>query len=228
MPLVITRTVALLALSFAMGAFALRWRAAQRRPLAAEPFLPRNGIRRAAPGGAAADRAPAKGSPQRGLLYAFTLGMAPWAKESTRLHQLAYLRGIVFHGGIFTALAALLLSPIWSLLPKLLLYALAGAAAIGALCGVLGALARWFEPNLRALSTPDDFASVLLVALFQGLTGIALLNPAWLPALYLSAALMLVYAPLGKIRHCIYFFFSRRFFGLFLGRRGLVQTEAGP
>jgi len=210
MVLLITQIAALLALSFCLGSFALRWRAAQRRPFAA------------------ADRAPAKGSPRRGLLYAFTLGMAPWAKESTRLHSLAYLRGIVFHGGIFTALAALLLSPFWPMLPGALLYTLGGAAAVGALCGLLGVLARWFEPNLRALSTIDDFASLLLVVVFQGLTAIALVSSVWLPALYMSAALMLVYAPLGKIRHCIYFFFSRRFFGLFLGRRGLVHPEAGP
>jgi hypothetical protein len=32
---------------------------------------------------------------------------------------------------------------------------------------------------------------------------------------------MLVYIPLGKIRHCLYFFFSRTFFGKFFGRRAV-------
>lgn len=35
-----------------------------------------------------------RGSVRKGILYAFTLGMAPWEKESTRIHWIAYLRGI--------------------------------------------------------------------------------------------------------------------------------------
>ena len=41
--------------------------------------------------------------------------------------------------------------------------------------------------------------------------------------MYLTGAVMLIYVPLGKIRHCIYFFFSRRFFGLFVGRRAVIH-----
>ncbi|HEY6074527.1 MAG TPA: hypothetical protein VIV15_14350, partial [Anaerolineales bacterium] len=60
-----------------------------------------------------ADRSLVKGNPAHGIRYAFTAGMMPWAKESTRIHMIAYLRGIGFHIGIFTALAALLISPLW-------------------------------------------------------------------------------------------------------------------
>jgi hypothetical protein len=87
----------------------------------------------------------------------------------------------------------------------------------------LGEIARWAERNLRLLSTPDDHFAVILVSLFLAMTGLALLSPAWLIWMYLSAAVMLVYVPLGKIRHCIYFFFSRRFFGLFIGRRAVIH-----
>lgn len=41
------------------------------------------------------DVAPAKGSSARRVLYAFTTGMAPWAKERARIHWLAYIRGIL-------------------------------------------------------------------------------------------------------------------------------------
>ena len=43
-----------------------------------------------------------------------------------------------------------------------------------------------------------------------------------LVAFYLVSAAMLIYLPLGKIRHCLYFFFSRTFFGKFFGRRGVL------
>ena len=203
----VTAALATLAALFAVAAFARRWRETQRRPF---------GV----------DRSPAKGSPQGGVLYAFTLGMAPWAKESTRRHWLAYLRGIAFHAGIFAGLAALVSAPTWAYIPQPIRLFGAALTGLGALCGLLGATARWAEHNLRALSTPDDHAAVLLVTLFLTMASLALLNAAWLPAVYLVSAVMLVYAPLGKIRHCIYFFFSRRFFGLFIGRRAVIHPEA--
>jgi len=204
--LFLTQLLALAAFLFAIGAFILRWRWTEQRPFAA-------------------DRAPARGSPGRGVLYAFTFGMAPWAKESTRRHMLAYLRGVGFHVGIFAGLAALLASPWWSLAPDAFRWLLALVIGLGAAFGFVGEVMRRVEHNLRALSTPDDHASVLLVSIFLAATAGALLSPAWLTAMYVTAALMLVYAPLGKIRHCLYFFFSRRFFGLFVGRRAVIHPE---
>ncbi len=204
--LLITQVLALIALLFAVGAFALRWRSTQQRPFAS-------------------DRAPAKGSPQRGVLYAFTLGMAPWAKESTRRHMLAYLRGIGFHIGIFAGLAALIASPWWATFPTPLRWLFAVLTALGALFGLIGEIMRRVEHHLRLISTADDHFSVLLVTFFLAATSAALLNDIWQPAMYLVGALMLIYAPLGKIRHCIYFFFSRRFFGLFVGRRAVIHAE---
>jgi hypothetical protein len=58
-----------------------------------------------------AELAPIKGSPAQGILYAFTLGMAPWAKESARWHWVAYIRGIIVHVSIFAAAAFLIASP---------------------------------------------------------------------------------------------------------------------
>lgn len=73
-----------------------------------------------------------KGSPKRGVLYAFTFGMMPWAKESTRRHMLAYLRGVGFHAGIFAGLGALLVSPWWALLPQASLYLFAAVTGLDA------------------------------------------------------------------------------------------------
>src|SRR5689334_25347640 len=63
-----------------------------------------------------ADKSPIKGNISHGITYAFTKGMMPWAKESTRIHMIAYLRGIGFHVGIFTAIGAVIISPFWGYL----------------------------------------------------------------------------------------------------------------
>ena len=151
-----------------------------------------------------ADRSTPKGIPAAGVRYAFTLGMAPWAKESTRRHPAAYLRGIGFHLGIFLGLALFVAAPGWDRLPQTARLPLAVLAGIGALLGLIGFIARFSEPTLRALSTPDDYFAVLLVTLFLTTGSTALLAPAALPAFLLTSALTLLYAPLGKIRHCIY------------------------
>jgi len=169
-----------------------------------------------------ADRSPLKGNPTAGVNYAFTAGMMPWAKESTRIHSVAYLRGIGFHIGIFAALAALIISPLWDLLPTALSTLLAFVISLGALLGAAGGVMRLAEHNLRGLSTADDHFAVWIVTVFMALAALALWNPAFLVPFYLISAATLIYIPLGKIRHCLYFFFSRTFFGRFFGRRAVL------
>lgn len=169
-----------------------------------------------------ADRSRPKGQPAAGVLYAFTWGMMPWAKESTRRHWRAYLRGILFHLTIFLGLGLLVASPWFGRFSENTRQALAVATGVGALLGLTGFVARLIEPNLRALSIPDDYFSVLLVSLFLAAASVSLLWLEWLPLLYLVSAALLVYAPLGKIRHCIYYAYSRLFFGKFIGRRAVL------
>jgi hypothetical protein len=60
-----------------------------------------------------------------------------------------------------------------------------------------------------------------LTTLFIAVTGLAVINESFLIPMYLIGAITFVYVPLGKIRHCLYFFFSRTFFGKFFGRRAV-------
>lgn len=171
------------------------------------------------------DRAPARGPAGSGVLYAFTLGMMPWAKESTRRHFLHYVRGVLFHLGIFAALASLALSPWRPVLPPAVA-AGGGLTGMGAVMGLIGLLMRILDPRLRALSLPDDYAAAILVTLWLGAGAAWWADPRWTAAFYGFSALTLIAIPLTKIRHCLYFFFSRFFFGLFYGRRGVLRL--GP
>lgn len=168
------------------------------------------------------DRASQKGDLKAGVLYAYTLGMAPWAKESTRLHMMAYLRGVAFHLGIFLGLGLLIASPWVYLLPALLRGLLAVGAALGAVFGLIGFAMRWVEPTLKAISTRDDLFTVFLVSLFLAAASLWLIVPGAMPLFYLVSAAMLIYAPFSKIRHCIYFAFSRLFYGKFIGSRAVL------
>jgi hypothetical protein len=167
------------------------------------------------------DNSPIKGNISQGIQYAFTTGMLPWAKESTRIHALAYLRGLGFHIGIFATIASVLISPFWGYLPSLLSGALFWVLALGALLGAAGGVMRIIEHNLRGLSLPDDHFAVWLTTGFIAVTALALVSDRFMIPMYVVSALTFIYVPLGKIRHCLYFFFSRIFFGKFFGRRAV-------
>ncbi len=173
------------------------------------------------------DLARERGNMWRGILFAFTLGMAPWEKESTRIHWIAYLRGIFFHIGIFMAFGVLLVSPWLDLLPDLVVWLALAVTGFGALFGLAGIIMRLAGPNERALSLPDDYASVFLTSLFIALAFAVLLWPSVLPVFYLVTGIMGVYIPLSKIRHCVYFFYSKFFFGMGFGRRGVIGQSKG-
>lgn len=168
-----------------------------------------------------ADQSPVKGNISHGIAYAFTAGMMPWAKESTRIHLIAYLRGIGFHVGIFTAIATVILSPFWKFLPPLLSGILSWVLILGAILGAAGGILRIAERNLRGLSLPDDHFAVWLTTIFIFVTSLAIVNEAFIVPMYAVSAITFLYVPLGKIRHCLYFFFSRIFFGKFFGRRAV-------
>lgn len=168
------------------------------------------------------DGAVAKGDPAHGVRYAFTSGMAPAAKESTRIHLVAYLRGVGFHLAIFAGLLMLFSRPAWPMLPPAVRYLAAIGLAAGALLGAAGSIMRLYEPHLRALSTADDHLAVWLVTVFLTLTGLTMWQERFAVPMYLAAGVMLAYVPAGKIRHCVYFFFARASFGRFVGRRGVL------
>jgi hypothetical protein len=171
------------------------------------------------------ERARPAGSPAAGVRYAFTLGMMPWAKESTRIHLLAYLRGIVFHAGIGAGLLGLVLALWRPDIPSVLRALLVGVLAVGAVAGWGGFAARFVEPGLRKLSTPDDIVAVALVSGFLSVGALAWWDARWMAVYLLAGAATLVAIPITKIRHCFYYFFSRYFFGLFYGRRGVLGAH---
>jgi len=193
-----------IAVIYAIIAFGRRWSTVRQLPLAK-------------------DLSAAKGRSSRGVIYAFTQGMAPWAKESTRRHPITYLRGILFHLGIVVGFAALLGSPWIDRADAALRLAGAVIVTAGAACGIIGGILRLTDSHLRTISTADDHLSVWLVSLFLVSVAVGLLWLRFIPVLQIIGAITLIYAPASKIRHFIFFYFGRLFFGIHIGRRGIVQ-----
>lgn len=168
------------------------------------------------------DPSPPRASAQRGIVYAFTGGMLPWKKESATLHRLAYLRGIVFHIGIVSAILLLLLSIFVDQARLSGNVVLGTLLTFGFLAGAAGLTSRFVDRNLRAISRPGDYVSVLLVTLVFA-AGIAFVfDIAGVSLLWITASVLCLYVPWSKVPHVVYFFFSRINFGTHFGRRGVV------
>ncbi len=165
--------------------------------------------------------APARGSEARGVRYAFTAAFLPGAKESASGHLLTYLAGMVYHAGIFAMLARLLLTLVAVVPPALVDRALAALFAVALGCGFALLVKRQARPALRALSVPDDLIANLLVDAALALGLAAALAQRAVPAFQLAGAALLLYAPLGKLRHMLFLVTSRRLWGEFYGRRGV-------
>jgi hypothetical protein len=205
-PVLITRIFAFAGMAVGLLGLSLRLRATLQRPFKA-------------------DLSRGRGSSSRGVLYAFTLGMAPWEKESTRLHWIAYLRGIFFHVGIFSAYGVVICAPYLDRFLAPVIWLLMAVTGAGALFGFAGIFMRYSGKNERVLSLPDDYFSVFLTAVFILLAFATLFSAAFAPSLYILTGLLSVYAPFSKIRHCAYFFYSKFIFGKSFGHRGVLGPE---
>ena len=155
------------------------------------------------------------------MRYAFTQGMAPWAKESVMLNLPSYGAGMAFHAGVLTAfglLAAALAGPgpAASSCSGARVLTLAGAA------GGLGLLVkRLCTPSCGDCPARTTMLSNLLSSLFALLAFVLdLQRRVRRDSGWPRPSLLLVYAPLGKIRHCLFFFTTRYHLGAFFGRRG--------
>ena len=169
------------------------------------------------------------GSRASGVVYAFGKGMLPWEKESARKHPLTYVAGVVYHAGIFAALACLFCAVFSVSPPPALLLVLRATLVAGGACGVSLLAKRIFSRKLRRLSCPDDYAANAIATLFVILAAVR----AWQSALgasddrlfYVVSILMFLYVPIGKIRHCFFFFYSRVLLGIFFGRRSAFPAR---
>ena len=153
------------------------------------------------------------------VVYSFTGGMSPKKKESAFLHLPTYTAGILFHLGTFLS-AVLFICYLFNLhFGEVITMILSAFLVVSSLSGIGIFVKRIAKKELRSLSNPDDYISNLLVTGFQ-LATLVYLN-FQTPVYFLLVSALLLYLPLGKLKHTIYFFAARYHLGFFYGRRGV-------
>jgi nitrate reductase gamma subunit len=160
-----------------------------------------------------------KGAPA--VLYSLTKAMLPWKKETAQRHLPSYVLGIGYHVGVFLGFVWLTLIFFDATLPPGTQTAAVVLLALAALCGLALLMKRIATPRMRYLSNPDDYFSNVLVTGFLTMTAAALLYRGVTSWYFVYAGVVLLYIPVGKLRHAIYFGLARVYLGLFYGRRGV-------
>jgi len=166
----------------------------------------------------------AKGDPRRGILYSMTFSMLPWKKDSTRRHPWSYAAGMGMHIGLATTMA-FALGRSWEIWPAWAIPWFGILAGVGFISALGLFEKRTFSTFMHAISNPDDFLSNLLVQLYLIGGCLTAFAPAAVGFWRLTAVLLLLYIPIGKIYHMVLFFVSRTLFGLQFGRRGVLQHD---
>jgi hypothetical protein len=171
--------------------------------------------------GAPVDYSRRRGDVTPAIAYSFVGAMSPTKKESAYLHLPTYAAGLLYHIGTFTSVILLFVYLLEIEVGGIVRWALMGLLTLSTLSGMTILVKRMAVKPLKSLSNPDDYISNFLVTVFQLFTVARLGGAAFAPFYFLSASLLLLYVPIGKLKHALYFFAARYHLGLFYGWRGI-------
>ncbi len=172
-------------------------------------------------------------TPRKGIIYSWAAIAMPWTMESTRTKWFFYTQFIIFHIGVTLAI---LLSFIIPYVPALLsnnpiiitiFQIFIGAAFF---IGCYRLIRRITNVYVHAISSPDDYFSVILLTVWFAFTFFAVPNnyqngEGVLLTYFILTAFFLIYVPFSKISHYLYYPFARYWFGKTMGHRGVFPIR---
>jgi nitrate reductase gamma subunit len=168
------------------------------------------------------------GSPAMGALKSYGSIFMPWSMESSRKHKWRWLAFGLYHIGALVAIVNTFTLPF---APQLmtanvkLVFAILIAPSV--IVGLIKLFNRFTKPELRYISTLDDYFSLISLEFFLFFAVMALLfdTPFWRVSYFLITAFFLFYVPFSKISHYIYFFFAHVLTGKRYGYRGIIPQK---
>jgi nitrate reductase gamma subunit len=173
----------------------------------------------------ARDLARPRGSGLMGAAMAMTTMFRPWSMETTRQGFVQWVEFGVFHIGIGVMIGisfVISIAPHWVTPPVVALIIVSQALALVA--GILRIVKRVGEPKMRAISSPDDYFSLVVInVLFIACILAALDVSLAYEGYFILLAIIIAYVPFSKISHYLYYPIARYFYGSYLGRRGILR-----
>jgi len=183
------------------------------------------------------DRVPSRGSKTTGVIKTYAkafliLPFYPWVKNTFNRNPVIYLAGGLFHLGLFVVIflgTAHML--VWKSLlgfgwPTLALPIVDWMAAVGIVAMIALLINRLVNPVLKLISGPAEYLNWLFVFLPM-VSGYMMTHHLWfryevLFSLHMLAVdVMLIWIPLSRISHFMFYFFARTIHGVEFGKRAV-------
>jgi nitrate reductase gamma subunit len=172
------------------------------------------------------------GNTSKGIAYSMFNVVLPWAMESTRKKPVFYAQFAIFHLGVAAAIGATFIIPYGPNIfeNKLVVLAFQGILGAAFFVGIYRLFRRIRRPQLRLISSLDDYFSLVLMIFYFASAAFAVPNnyrsSEWPLMLFFGlTALFLLYVPFSKICHYLYYPFTRYFMGRTMGHRGVVAKK---
>ena len=175
------------------------------------------------------DVAPQKGSPLVGALRSYANIFIPWSMESAQKHPWRWVEFGAYHVGALVAILNTFTTPFApGIMTQPVRWVFAVLIAPAFLLGFVKLARRVTRPEMRLISTPDDYFALASVELFffTGVMALLIDTSVWRTIYFLITAGFLFYVPFSKISHYVYFFFAAAITGGRYGKRG-VRPQAG-
>jgi len=170
--------------------------------------------------------------PTRSVFNSWANVALPQSMESTRSRPFLYAQFVIFHLGVVAAIALSFFIPYLPGIMEAAVMQLVFQISIGAafVVGVIRIIRRFGNPYMRAISTPDDYFSLLLLTVWFGFAFLAVPNiiengEGIMLTYFILTAFFLLYVPFSKISHYLYYPFTRYYLGKTLGHRGVFPIK---
>ena len=169
-----------------------------------------------------------RGNAPKGVLLSYGAIFMPWSMEISRQNIWRWGAFSLYHIAALVAIVNTFtypFAPEFMTYPIRIIFVILIAPAI--LVGFIKLANRMLIPELRIISTADDYFSLIMMQLFFFFAVMALMTDgaSWRMAYFLITAFFLFYVPFSKISHYIYFFFARFLTGKRYGWRGVIPIK---
>jgi len=180
------------------------------------------------------EKAELKGDRTAGAIQSLFNVLRPWSMESTRNSMYFYAEFLIFHIAVALTIGSTFFIP---LIPHLMTPAVTSVIMVfmglAFLIGLRRIYRRFTVPEIKIISTPDDYFAIILMTTFFGVGFITMYlwmsgspDTGWMWVFFLMTTFFLLYVPFSKISHYVLYPFGRVNFGMVFGSRGVLNKNA--
>jgi hypothetical protein len=179
------------------------------------------------------EKAELKGDRFAGAIHSLANVLRPWGMESTRNNLYFYSEFVIFHIAVALTIGSTFFIPLVpGLMTPLVTKIIMVFMGLAFLIGLRRIYRRFTVPEIRIISSPDDYFAISLMTAFFGVGFVTMWmwlagrpETGWMWLFFLMTTFFLLYVPFSKISHYVLYPFGRVMFGQIFGGRGVLNKK---